>query len=58
MKSKRIGIIDHIECVPREINLRKGRIAALYITYIFRGLLGLLKLALSRLTRRVVIIPP
>lgn len=27
MKSKRIGIIDHIECVPRVISLRKGRIA-------------------------------
>lgn len=27
MKSKRIGIIDHIECVSRVISLRKGRIA-------------------------------
>ena len=27
MKSKRIGIIEHIECVPRVIRPRKGRIA-------------------------------
>lgn len=27
VKSRRIGIIDHIACVPRVISLRKGRIA-------------------------------
>lgn len=27
VKSRRIGIIDHLACVPRVINLRKGRIA-------------------------------
>lgn len=53
VKSKRIGIIDHIACVPRVFSLRKGRIADC-LASIFRGLLGL---ALSRLTRRVVIIP-
>ena len=27
VKSRRIGVIDHLACVPRVINLRKGRIA-------------------------------
>lgn len=47
MKSKRIGIIDHIECVPRVIS---GRIAD-WLASIFPGLLGFFQLALSRLTR-------
>ena len=52
VKSRRIGIIDHIACVPRVISLRKGRIAD-WLASIFPGLLGLFQLALSRLTRRV-----
>ena len=33
MKSKRIGILDHIEYVLRVISLRKGGIAILIINY-------------------------
>lgn len=34
VKSRRIGIIDHIACVPRVISLRKGRIADLSCLYL------------------------